>query len=774
MSSAGWFNCAAFLAGTQIQSIAQIQNKKHSVLSLGSNEVAMLTLSSLYPSTAYDVYCCSEDFMGYQMSLETILETKISTSTTCCKEIVWSYTPAVLPAADELIPSTSTLFSFYLNAQPIYDVTIFINVTAVRCSRSSDLSTVLPTISPNSFYFSTASSDLSAKFLVSGTAGCFALIAVQALGVTQYNSPAAVLTQIAPVLQPPLPKLLSATYSNDARFIFVTYDSSTNQAQSVVPTFNTIFMCNEIMNGSDVGAATCQWLSPTTLRLNIVYESRRFYIGSKLFFLPFKIKASCSAGRTCSAYDFVPPSQVSIQAPLNPVVPVVVFRATENILKGFDMELDLTATTGQCGYSWRKMKWTLSFESSFTSPPAIQLTSFLNTYFNTTTDTLVTVPASMLAAGNYIISIYIENIFSASSTASRLIRVSNLNATVPQISIAGQASQTVVRWQALTLQALTQTTVNTDLSTVWSLDWSVYQGGIVNASLVSTSVDPRSFELRPFSLLSSTAYTVRVTIRNGLSSNVAEVRINVQPSKLIATIVGGSSQRVSSRSSVVVDASRSYDPDDPSEAPQLTFSWRCAVLIPTYGVSCGSDSLFQQSTPRMQFVNSIDGPLKSGFTYIFTVLVSGSGNRTANATTQIAVSAVEMPAVTTESFVTAVAANNPITLSGTVLTNLSATVNAEWSCSSINLTTVHSSPQSFSFKGPLSMPLSLQLPAYSLLPGLSYQFQLQAYYSAWQLPIVVAYSSITVVTSAPPQGGMVSHNLITFAVYNQANLFYSR
>ena len=123
----------------------------------------------------------------------------------------------------------------------------------------------------------------------------------------------------------------------------------------------------------------------------------------------------------------------------------------------------------------------------------------------------------------------------------------------------------------------------------------VYQDGRINASLTSVSRDRFKFKLNPYTLAPLSLYQVFIVatnIANGISSR-ASVEITVPQSKLVALIRGGSSLYLRLGSSLVLDASASYDPDIPlgvmrdESTKRLAFEWECYRSHPSLSDECG-------------------------------------------------------------------------------------------------------------------------------------------------------------------------------------------
>jgi len=130
-----------------------------------------------------------------------------------------------------------------------------------------------------------------------------------------------------------------------------------------------------------------------------------------------------------------------------------------------------------------------------------------------------------------------------------------------------------------------------------------------------------------------------------ISSSTVEAFVEVESSDLIAIISGGSSRSISSFLPLVLDASHSYDPDDPQT--NLNYQWTCCKKINDF---CDFDQCLSLFTDLKDTKSSIyskipnETSLPDG-TFIFSCNVSSQDGRTSKANTEIEIKPTPIPIV---------------------------------------------------------------------------------------------------------------------------------
>src|SRR5690606_22078903 len=154
----------------------------------------------------------------------------------------------------------------------------------------------------------------------------------------------------------------------------------------------------------------------------------------------------------------------------------------------------------------------------------------------------------------------------------------------------------------------------------------------------------------PYSLEIGQAYNFELKVgvidtfnNQELSSTTLNVFVTAESSNLVAKISGGS-RTVPASSTLVVDASNSYDPDNPTSI--LTYQWTCCKKD---GGSCDVQSCLQIFDDLSDYIGSKytktpTTPFPAG-TFVFTVSISAQDQRVSQAETEITIKPEPIPIV---------------------------------------------------------------------------------------------------------------------------------
>ena len=253
----------------------------------------------------------------------------------------------------------------------------------------------------------------------------------------------------------------------------------------------------------------------------------------------------------------------SVQPPGNPVEVVLALPASPLVVSycAGDLVVDAAASTGGGGRA-------LSFEWNVDDDSATQVDS---------TEIILRYPLSNRPEWNLDPDVAIEDQyidpFNVRVTAtnwleaesSRLIRIEPTQLAVPNVYIEAGYDRTMFRWQALRVFAYAEAERCDGARLELEYDWYV-----VGTPVWSASLDPRYFELAPYALDAGGVYEIVVTVTDTrFATNTARTKMEVVASEVVAVVDGGG-RSAAAGSTVVLDASRSYDPD----GSELTFVWK--------------------------------------------------------------------------------------------------------------------------------------------------------------------------------------------------------
>lgn len=226
--------------------------------------------------------------------------------------------------------------------------------------------------------------------------------------------------------------------------------------------------------------------------------------------------------------------------------------------------------------------------SSGNASSADMVQMYLNTNARSTAS-VVSVPSELFKVSEtYTIALTATNYLNISGKGS--VSVTIANGSVPQIRLYAN-TPIVYRSQELMFTAIARLSPCCKLfNQTAEYSWRVYDGYRLSNALSSSSLDPRVFRLAAYSLDPGWNYTFRATVvfnspsSTGISAS-SSFRVIVGVKGSFATIRGGYSQTFDISQSIVLDATGSYDIDDPTNKT-LTFRWSCSVFSPNLGAQC--------------------------------------------------------------------------------------------------------------------------------------------------------------------------------------------
>jgi hypothetical protein len=241
---------------------------------------------------------------------------------------------------------------------------------------------------------------------------------------------------------------------------------------------------------------------------------------------------------------------------------------------------------------------------------------------------------------SYSFTVQLCNFLGACGESS--VQVLAVDSIVPIVTIPGNALRQSVRGAILTISSSAAVSacgvVNTNAKLVYA--WSIRESSVLSPLAVySISRDPSKFILPAYSLRSNTYYTVSISVyvENSAQSAKATTTVLVPVGGLYAVLSDGLTRSMRAGSSIVIDASSSYDEDVSvltGTAAGLLFSWSCMQTAPVFNQSC--NGLYTIATDAELLV--IAEPASTGFAYQLTVQVSdSSGARQAQSSVALSV-----------------------------------------------------------------------------------------------------------------------------------------
>jgi len=766
VTSSGNIYCAALTPSFNLSSPYYLKQvgSSGSVTSSGGGEI-VITLSNLIPAKTYEIYCYTEDFTNNFMPLSLVKSTKLEITTSCCRNIKLTSYSNVLREYNSLTSTASpTKFTFAIDYLPTNSLTIKVSAIPYddSCEYSSQEAANM-TITPRIFTFTSTSLSTSNSFIISKSLpGCYSISFDSSLS-SYVNYNATNIFIYGSATPPPAPELQSVVFSNDGRQLYVQFDSPTDYGVTILKNYAGTFSCATLIYFESIGQSNCIWISSGQMILVTLDSTSTVNIGNFVNIVTNTIKAVCPSGVVCNSYSSSS-IKLAISAPTTAIKPTVSLSTSPSVSSCDYIQIDPTNSKGFAGRPWQSVEWSVV---SPTVPIAntTVITNYLNSYYQTTNQ-LIVIPNSILLIGSYSISLQLTNFLSQSAIASVTTTV-KASSNIPRVSISGPSSITTFRNQSLSIIALA-TIPSCDGSNSLTVglyyQWFIYKGTTL-LSLQSTSLDPKIFSLRSFTLDSATSYTVQVAVSTTGSvsgSSSASVSVQVGQSAGVKAVIRGGSQRTVTKSvgSVTIDASDSTVLDYPAASNLLSYSWTCLDNTPSnYGGSCPFSGLSSSTSSSITItVSSLTIGSLGYNVYRFSVLASYNG-QSSLADTVLYVKKNAIPVVAFGSIKSIYNPTDNIVLTGEI-TATSNNASAYWFSSTLNdsnvqLSSIVSTPTYYS-----SLPSSssgvtsivqISITSNYLTPGSSYVFHLTSAYV--NTPAFEASAQVTITINSPPSGG---------------------
>jgi len=277
--------------------------------------------------------------------------------------------------------------------------------------------------------------------------------------------------------------------------------------------------------------------------------------------------------------------------------------------------LDPTASAGAGGKPWKSILWAVSGTAPLDGMENIQ--NYLNTNIFDTSSVIVIDNSLLVAGATYTFSMVVTNYRNFSSIARTTTYIetykeqTGMASVTPQVTVYGSSSLLFYRSSALSLYASVSIPscaqgYDSFLTAPLFYTWRVFKdGSTYDGSLISSSVDPRYFKLNPYTLKSASVYTVALQVSDVspdefISANFTSsyfFTVTTAPEQGVRAIVlGGSAFTVDSRKVLRLDASLSYDLDDPGNGiNNLIFKWSCIQVSPNFGVELSMANVSYES-----------------------------------------------------------------------------------------------------------------------------------------------------------------------------------
>jgi len=405
-----------------------------------------------------------------------------------------------------------------------------------------------------------------------------------------------------------------------------------------------------------------------------------------------------------------------------------------------NLTVDARSSYGRGAYPWKNIIWTVSASDLSNTSKILSLLPKTSTAL---TSRVTTIPQSLLKNITYTFSLRVTNFqdVTGQSSATTMYDLSSLYATVTPISSLLLSTNPSLSFStAMSVKLPRCVPSSSQLTYRW--DVFVNSNTSPEPSLSSTSKNPKTFSVPPYTFIAGNTYRLKfsaVLTPGGTATSETTVTVNDGP--IVARIAGGSRRSVSQTNLLVLDATGSSNGNiSPTLPQQLAFNWSCSspTNMPCHSIFSSHTS----STPTLTL-----STLSPGAEYILLVQVSGSGGRSDTATLSLT-TAASSTVVNVDSSSSKFNINDILEVQGTISGNRAVT--AVWSLVGGNSTLQPSdalTPLTASFSASevnatVSYPLSINSGVFQA--GASYTFRLRA---------GNVYSEYMLTARVPPHSG---------------------
>jgi hypothetical protein len=487
-----------------------------------------VSVGGLAPLSTLTFYCMVLTTYGYSSSITNVLGNGTATATTsCCYAITFSSAPPSVYgyAKKYSAGSTTNIFSYQLSNVPRATVTVTpLIYTTERQRVTSGINTV-----PASLTFTTSSAGkLSGQFYLNSTqsfSGQYGVyLNVTGSGFKDYGTvvytTVNVLSATAPA-QPPKPLL--CIFSNDGTYVTLSFDGPTDLGGIT----STTWSCSKFLSFTGAYSAVCSWVNSTTVKI----VSSNIQIGDQVTILGLVLKARCSAGTDCGANYFAVQSFITVQAPFNPLTPVIVLKVPAKVSLQSNLVIDPSTTTGSGGRNWASIYWSVT---SNTGDDDIngEFAEYLNNQADISRRIIV---PKFLLVNSYSITLTVTNFLEVSDTRTVLVSVTD-DPCLPTVTIKGASSLTYSVDSDVTIVggALLPNNGLECPGAIFTYIWSVASADGSAIGVRSTSVTPYKFFAPAYSFNSSYTYTITLTV-NVTQSGKYKAAATTQASLFVST-----------------------------------------------------------------------------------------------------------------------------------------------------------------------------------------------------------------------------------------------
>lgn len=783
--------CGVF-ATTDVVSAYEIRTQELVFYAVGFD--ASIAISSFSPNSVNDIYCMTTTLDGvFEMSLASILDTRYTVVIPCCRsDLSVDVSSKYIPESQYL--QNSMLVNFELDSPVANEVHMNIDVVPLSFFLGNDTVTLRRNLLVNeavddcangvvvdpTFISMTSSSSLEELGhqirIASLCPGTFLInISAVELDLNNREKPLPVvfpnqnMIEIFPLntstYEFVAPSLVTAVFVSDGQEIELRFDSSTNKAGLG----GIFFFCNRTAEFSGASATLCYWKSSTRMRIQ---QAQELLLGDNITLIDGVVASEYAANAYAGTVTR------SLGSALT-TLPAVLVSSPSRISSCAQFSLDLSASTGSGGRSWKSVSVVVKTgrsPSTGAGAPVNFNVSHINSFF---ADIFVVSPITSLPSGYllpgqiYIFQITLCNFLDKCAHRDHRLEVGAL--PIPVVYMQGDEYRTILRTESVRFKAapvhecngtaLLPSEFKTQFSPVYTWEFfNMYDQSAPVLTVTRVNRFSSTLTLSPYTLNSDNEYRVTVSL-----AITFEGEIHVSQHTCFLSVLKGPLRAILSTSGFVsirygeyllLNASSSFDSNsnDDSEVSAVSVAWRCTSLDSSqFTAGCGS-AVLEDASQMSLVVNSTKGGYVGAFYRVELIVspVDATDTRSSSAVVDVYIEAdccskLSVPPMGL------VNTQEVVSVEGLIVTSLNGV--SEWSLleSALDLSSIVMAPLEmniFTFY-PISTTISanLVISPNTLAPGTSYVFQL-VYNSHDGHDFRSA--SVTITTNDIPRSGIFS------------------
>jgi hypothetical protein len=341
---------------------------------------------------------------------------------------------------------------------------------------------------------------------------------------------------------PEPPGLQSAAFSSDGLYIIVILSSSSDRGRKAA----VKFLCSDLFVFSSSNYSYCVWNDDATVIIRPSSDDS-INVGDKVTLLGNKVKALCTlSDRVCRSWPSANMTTALIEAPLNPISPVVSLSVPSTIGACSDIRIDVSSSYG---YGYKRWSSVL-FSVVSTASKADSINRFLASNYSLTTPTVI--PAYLIQSqAIYVVTVRLCNFLGGCGHSSKRVVVS-ASSNLATVAVLGPAIRSFLPSTNFDISAnavMQQCSTDKALATIsysWSIIGKSNTGSLLETRhLISKSVSERKFSLPPYSIIAGAEYTITVTATESalFQSTSSSVTVYAESGDVVAIISGAADRQ---------------------------------------------------------------------------------------------------------------------------------------------------------------------------------------------------------------------------------------